>query len=99
MGTLDKILYIADYIEPRRFKAANLPQMRTLAFQDLDRTMYEILKSTLEYLKQKGASLIPHRRSLPIFRFSDQWRAEGKRRIQSESSKRACKNGLQRPER
>ena len=59
MGTLDKILYIADYIEPRRFKAANLPQMRTLAFQDLDRTMYEILKSTLEYLKQKGGVIDP----------------------------------------
>ncbi len=28
MSTLDKILYIADYIEPRRDKADNLPQMR-----------------------------------------------------------------------
>lgn len=33
--------------------------MRTLAFQDLDRTMYEILKSTLEYLKQKGGVIDP----------------------------------------
>ena len=39
MTTLDKILYIADYIEPRRDKADNLPQMRYLAFQDLDQTM------------------------------------------------------------
>ena len=59
MGTLDKILYIADYIEPRRYKASNLAQMRALAFQDLDRTMYEILKSTLEYLKQKGGVIDP----------------------------------------
>lgn len=55
MRTLDKILYVADYIEPRRDKADNLPQMRYLAFQDLDQAVYELLSSTLEYLKKKGA--------------------------------------------
>ncbi|RHV68288.1 HD domain-containing protein [Clostridium sp. OM02-18AC] len=59
MTTLDKILYIADYIEPRRDKADNLPQMRYLAFQDLDQTMYEILKGTLDYLGKKGSSIDP----------------------------------------
>lgn len=59
MSTLDKILYIADYIEPRRDKADNLPQMRYLAFQDLDETMYEILKGTLEYLNKKGNTIDP----------------------------------------
>ena len=59
MSTLDQILFMADYIEPRRLKAENLPQMRALAFQDLDRTMYEILKSTLAYLKQKGGVIDP----------------------------------------
>lgn len=59
MTTLDKILYIADYIEPRRDKADNLPQMRYLAFQDLDQTMYEILKGTLEYLTRKGNVIDP----------------------------------------
>jgi GTPase len=54
MSVLDKIVYIADYIEPRRYKADNLPQMRKLAYEDLDKTMYEILKSTLEYLAKKG---------------------------------------------
>lgn len=57
MSTLEKILYIADYIEPRRFKADNLPQMRALAFRDLDQTMYEILKGTLEYLEKKGGAV------------------------------------------
>ena len=57
MSTLDKILYIADYIEPRRDKASNLSRMRYLAFQDLDETMYEILAGTLDYLKQKGGSV------------------------------------------
>ena len=52
---LEKIVYIADYIEPRRDKASNLPEMRALAFQDLDRTMYEILSGTLDYLNKKGS--------------------------------------------
>lgn len=57
MGMLDKILYIADYIEPRREKAPDLPRIRYLAFQSLDRTMYEILKGTLEYLNTKNGNV------------------------------------------
>ena len=59
MGILDKILYIADYIEPRRDKASNLARMRYLAFQDLDQTMYEILAGTINYLKGKGGCIDP----------------------------------------
>lgn len=54
MSTLEKILYVADYVEPRRNKAPNLPEMRKLAFEDLDEAVYQILKSSVEYLKQKG---------------------------------------------
>ena len=54
MTVLDKILYIADYIEPRRFKAENLPLIRRLAYENLDETMYAILSGTLEYLDKKG---------------------------------------------
>lgn len=50
MSVLEKIIYIADYIEPARDKAQRLSEIRKLAFQDLDRCMYEILKDTLEYL-------------------------------------------------
>lgn len=57
MSVLEKILYIADYIEPRRDKASNLSEMRYLAFQDLDQTMYAILDGTLSYLKKKGSSV------------------------------------------
>lgn len=59
MAMLDKILYIADYIEPRRDKAPNLPQMRYLAFQHLDQAMYNILAGTLDYLKKKGSKADP----------------------------------------
>ena len=50
MSLLEKIVYIADYIEPMRFKSPDLPVIRQAAFQDLDECMYLILKSTLSYL-------------------------------------------------
>ena len=52
MSLLEKIVYIADYIEPGRVKAPNLAKVRKLAFQDLDECMYEILKDTLIYLEE-----------------------------------------------
>ncbi len=52
MTLLEKIIYVADYIEPRRFKAPNLEKIRRLAFVDLDRTVYEIMADTLDYLKE-----------------------------------------------
>ena len=51
MNRLDKILFIADYIEPGRSEAPNLPIVRKIAFSDLDLCMYKILKDTLQYLK------------------------------------------------
>lgn len=57
MGMLDKILYVADFIEPRRDKAGNLPEMRYLAFQDLDQAVYALLSSTLSYLEKKGGNV------------------------------------------
>ncbi|MCF0133560.1 MAG: HD domain-containing protein [Blautia sp.] len=52
MTSLEKIVYIADYIEPMRNKAPNLELIRKLAFQNLDECMYEILKDTLIYLEE-----------------------------------------------
>ncbi len=51
MSDLEKIIFIADYIEPGRSSAPNLDQIRRTAFVDLDRTMLMILHDTLEYLK------------------------------------------------
>lgn len=57
MSLLDKIIYIADYMEPNRTKAKNLPIVRERAFQDLDGTILLILESTLEHLKKgKGVT-------------------------------------------
>lgn len=49
MSILEKIVYIADYIEPYR----NLPyveEFRAMAFKDLDYTMYRMLDMSLEHL-------------------------------------------------
>lgn len=54
MSLLEKIVFVADYIEPRRNKASNLSHLRRLAFEDIDRTVYEIMNQTLQYLKEKG---------------------------------------------
>lgn len=50
MTLLEKIIFIADYIEPNRIEAPNLKQIRHLAFTDLDDAMRIILKDTLDYL-------------------------------------------------
>lgn len=54
MTPLEKIIYIADYIEPHRDQAPNLASIRKLAFEDLDQALYHILSDTLSYLKKKG---------------------------------------------
>lgn len=59
MSVLEKIIYIADYIEPARDKAPRLNEIRALAFWDLDRCMYEILKDSLEYLNTHPEDLDP----------------------------------------
>ena len=59
MNTLDKIIYIADYIEPCRNKAPNLEKVREVAFHDLNACMAQILRDTLIYLKKGNGSIDP----------------------------------------
>lgn len=57
MTLLDKILYVADYIEPGRYKAAELPEMRKLAFIDLDLACFSIMESILKYLESTNCPI------------------------------------------
>lgn len=59
MGTLDMILFIADYIEPGRDKAKNLKKIREMAFQNLEHTVEKILSDTLNYLNEKSGRIDP----------------------------------------
>lgn len=59
MTMLEKIIYIADYIEPGRKQAPNLAEIRKVAFLDLDKSLLMILKDTLEYLKSTNNTVDP----------------------------------------
>lgn len=59
MSTLEKIIYIADYIEPSRKPIPDLDYIRKLAFEDLDKTMKAILVSTIQYLQKNNKPFDP----------------------------------------
>lgn len=59
MSTLEKIIFVADYIEPNRKQAPNLAQIRKLAFMDLDQALLWILKDTLSYLNSIDGEIDP----------------------------------------
>lgn len=50
MSLLDKIVFVADYIEPNRRMLPEMEQIRKEAFLDLDQCVIHILKNTLDYL-------------------------------------------------
>ncbi len=74
MGLLDKILYVADYMEARRDKAPRLTEIRKLAFEDLDEALYQILRGTLNYLERKGSFIDPMTRE--TYQYYDALRKE-----------------------
>ena len=59
MSILEKIVFIADYIEPGRKQAPNLEEIRKLAFTDLDNALIRILEDTLAYLKDSEDEVDP----------------------------------------
>ena len=67
MTLLEKIIFIADYIEPARDKAKNLAEIRKMSFEDIDEAMYMILRDTLEYLEGGEGELDPTTEETYIF--------------------------------
>jgi len=59
MSLLEKIVFVADYIEPGRKQAPNLEKIRKMAFVDLDEALLVILEDTLAYLKTTGSNIDP----------------------------------------
>ena len=72
MSLLDQIIFVADYMEPRRYKAPNLTEIRRLAFTDLEECVYTILRDTVEYLKKRGGVL--DERTLGAYAYYEQER-------------------------
>lgn len=57
MSLLEKIIYVADYIEPGRKQAPNLTEIRKMAFIDLDKALFRILEDTLDYLHDEEGDI------------------------------------------
>ena len=58
MNTLEKIIYLADYIEPNR-TIPGVEELRRLSYTDLDAAMKLGLEMTLEHLNRQGAEVSP----------------------------------------
>lgn len=59
MTLLEKIIYIADYMEPGRKELPNMAEVRKLAFEDIDKCLFRILKDSLVYLKSRDFATDP----------------------------------------
>ncbi|TWK45944.1 hypothetical protein CHCC20331_0848 [Bacillus paralicheniformis] len=58
MTLLEKVIYVADYIEPgRRFPGVE--EVRTLAEEDLDLALIQALKNTMTFLISKNQAVYP----------------------------------------
>ncbi len=58
MSLLDKILFVADIIEPNR-QTPHLEEERNMAFQNLDQAILRSLESTIRYCLEIGRLLHP----------------------------------------
>ena len=58
MGLLEKIIYVADYIEPNR-NFPGVAQLRDLAFFDLDGAVIRGLEMTFALLQEQGSPVSP----------------------------------------
>ena len=61
MSLLEKIIYLADYIEPNR-TIPGVEELRHLAFTDIDAALKLGLEMTLEHLNRQGSEVSPESR-------------------------------------
>ncbi|MGN0152614.1 MAG: bis(5'-nucleosyl)-tetraphosphatase (symmetrical) YqeK [Wujia sp.] len=57
MSLLEKIIFVADYIEPNRKMIRDMNEIRKEAFTDLDLCVVHILKNTLDYLEESSVDM------------------------------------------
>ncbi len=58
MNMLEKIIYVADYMEPNR-DFPGVEELRKLAYRDMDAALERGLRMTLEHLARQGAEVSP----------------------------------------
>ena len=54
MTMFEKIIYIADYIEPNRREVPHMATIRELSFKDINKAMVLILENTIGYIKSQN---------------------------------------------
>ena len=59
MTLIDKILYVADFAEPKR-NHAEAHSVRELAYQDLNKAVFEVSRYKIEHLLAKGVLIHPY---------------------------------------
>ena len=59
MTALDKIIYLADMIEPNRKPYPGLEPLRALCMKDLDQAMHTALQMSLRHVEEQGKTLHP----------------------------------------
>ncbi|MCA1056217.1 bis(5'-nucleosyl)-tetraphosphatase (symmetrical) YqeK [Rossellomorea aquimaris] len=58
MSTLDKVIYLADYIEPNR-SFPGVEEVREMARESLDKAIIKALQNTVGFLMKKGQPIYP----------------------------------------
>lgn len=58
MTLLDKIIYLADYIEPGRH-FPGVDEVRAIAEEDLDKALIQSMKNTIQFLMKKNQPVFP----------------------------------------
>ena len=66
MSLLEKILYLADYVEPNR-DFPGVEALRSLTWQDLDKALKMGLQMTLDLLKQQSREISPESTEALLF--------------------------------
>lgn len=59
MTLLEKIVYIADYIEPSRPELPRIKEIRKFAFEDIDIALYMIFENSVTHLKSSDFIVDP----------------------------------------
>lgn len=61
MTMLEKIVFVADYIEPNRPNFPMFKEIRHEAFHDIDKAVYMAAKRSMDYLIEKGTHVLDPR--------------------------------------
>lgn len=82
MSLLEKIIFIADYVEPGRREISGLWDIRNIVFDNLNQAVLMVLENTINYLKDKeSAGITIDRMSIDAYNYYKLINENGKETI------------------